>query len=599
MSHVLLLLEGKPLDAPEHLTLAQERLTECERKHEKRRRRVRWERDLIANRVWPASMSPTQRRLTPPTAHTIASTTRAMLLPKEPDITILPLSQDEYAGSEADAVERWMYAMLTHKRAWAKFRKQGGEITAAGMGAMHIQPDPMALKNKEVPVLLDVPMSENVVWSMGPRDTPDQVFIKHSFTQRQLRERFGYTDRSASNDETVRTNCWCYYCEERYIDKATGEVHQMILYMIFDGRKIIVPLTDITLIFGEIPVVLSFSGDGWDWENQEEMHALGVLSPATDLLIYSIDYMTQLGNSQMRTINPPIVVESNTGAQPPVLDLGPLKQNNLVNGEKVHPLIDVQPNPQTIMFHQQVVMPAIANGTLHQVIEPAEDLEGVSGSALSENMSPTMLRMRVQQDSFASDIGYECGIIQRHVATRINPKTGMRLLGADPRDRSQIDILMFPEMLLAHTYIDVQLSNETPRNVFLMSQLLQTLATAGIIPTQLAAETIVKWLDLSVRDMSSLMKGLEADMLRKMHLQQAESMVQQSVLPQLQNAAKESGVNPAMLHRNQSPYPVQTRQRSLTSEGMDPLLAGQARQIRSFAAPQSLRKPVPQLGGPR
>lgn len=580
MSHIDLLLQGLPLQNMEHLRLITERLTICEAKHKKRRARVQWERKLIANDVWPKDMA-NKRRITPPTAHVIASTNRALLLPKEPDITIMAMSQSVQAQEEADAVERWTYALLSQKKAWSVFRKQAGELIATGTGIVHIQPDRMALKNKEVPLLLDVPRSENVVWQNGPRGTPSMVFIKHKYTTRELRERFNAAPPRYTRDETQEFECWCYYSEERYIDKETGEVHQMILYGLFHGQQWIVPLTDITLIFGEIPVVVAYNADGWDWEDQEEMHAMGVLTPVNDLLIYAIDYMTQLANSQIRTINPPIVVESNTGATPPVLNLGPLAQNNLVNGEKVRALFDVQPSAQSFQFHQ-VVMAAIANGTLHQVIEPADDLEGVSGSALAENMNPAQVRLRVQQDSLAEDISREITIMLQYVATRINPKLGMRLFGSDPRDRSRIDVLMQPELLLRHTYVDVKLPSQTPRNVYLMVQLVQGLAQGGIIPTQLAAETIVKWLDLGVSDMTSLMEGLQSDMVRKARLQMAQQAAA-SLLPHLNQQAQGRGLNIEMFSGG-GRQPGGPR---LSSEGIDPILAGRAAAARpALPAPQ-------------
>lgn len=568
MSHIDLLLNDVSLEAREHLQLINERLNLCERAHAKRVKRVKWERDLIANRVWPIDLG-NQRRLTPPTAHNIVSTNRALLLPKEPDITVMPLSQSAEAGKEADAVERWLYAMLTQVGGWRQFRKQAGEIMATGMGTMHIQPDRMALKNREVPILLDVPGSESVVWKDGPRGTPQHVFIKHKFTNRELRERFNTTLKSAySRSETEVHECWCYYSEERYVETATGEVHQMILYGIFCGAEWIVPLCDITLLFPQIPVVLAFNADGWDWEDQPEMHALGVLSPVNDLLIYSIDYMTQLANSQMRTINPPLVVESQTGATPPVLDLGPLRQNNLVNGERVRALFDVQPSPQSFQFHQ-VVMKAIADGTLQQVIEPMKDLEGVSGSAMSENMNVAMVRMRVQQDQYAEDIARSCLLMLQHVAMRIDPKQGLRLLGADPRDRSQINVLMMPDQLLKHVYIDVKLPSQMPRQWYLMAQLVQGLARDGIIPTQLAAEAVVKWLDLGVSDMSSLMEGLQADMVRKAQLQNAQQAASM-LAPKLREIANNRGLNPDNLSDGKRPP-------SYSSQVVDPILAGQAR----------------------
>jgi hypothetical protein len=564
MSHIEMIASGLPLDQQQHLTFVLRSLNRLQKNHAPRLRQTKRDRLLVAGDVWGNSVA--ARRATSSIPHNIVSTATALLLPGPPDITIIPLSQEDGAGRKADAVQRWLYALIEKVRALPRWQAQGQEMIVAGVGPMHVQPYKMALRGRQIPLLLDVPDADAVLYEIGPFDLPTTVFIKHKFTTAQIRQRFGVAMSQYAHDDDSEHECWCYYAEEVY-PSASGEPLQLLVYGLLCGSRWIQPLENITSLFPGLPVQLAFNSEGYDWAGREEMRARGNLTHQQELLTMATDFLTQLALNQFKGLNPPMLVTGVEGRVPLTLDLTPGMQNNATSGEQVRALLEAQPTAQSFQF-QQVLMQQIADGSIPQIFTPMQAIADVSGSAHAEQMHPYTVKNRLRQDALARSIAISCECMLRHMAARINPRQGMVLYGADPRDRSQISELLRPADLLEPITIDVRLPSQTPRNVYLMVQLLQSLAKEGIISMEVAAESIVKWLDLPVGDMSSMMAAAQADQIKKVQMQIAQQEAMK-LLPMVRQEANNRHFNPDAHMDGSAPY-------QLGSQGMDPTLAAQA-----------------------
>ena len=567
MSHLELMTAqpvGFPLEDQRHLSFTLDMLSHLQNIHAPRIRQTQLDRKLVSGDLWGKQAG--TRKVTSSIPHNIVSAATALLLPKDPEIAIIPMSQDTEAGRKADALLRWLYALLQRSGAQQQFQHQSSEVIVAGVGCLHVQPYALALKGREVPILLNVPDSDAVLYDIGPMELPTTVFIKHKFTTAQIRQRFNVSMKQYSQSDNTEHECWCYYCEERYIDPEDGEVKQMVLYGLLCESKWIVPLTDITVLFPGIPVSIAFNSEGYNWAGRSEMRARGNLSHIEEQLILASDFLTQLAYNQFRGLNPALLVSSTTGQDPPTLDITPGRQNNFVNGEAVRALVESQPTPQSFQFERLMVQ-QIADASIPQIFSPMQQIEGVSGSAQTEQMHPFNVKNNVKQDLLARSIAVTCELMLRYMAVRVDPHTGMTLFGADPRDRSQIVELLYPEDLLEAVYIDVRLPSQTPRNVYLMVQLLMNLTKEGIISQELSAETIVRLLDLPVSDMSSMMQAAQADQIRKVQMQIAQQEAMK-LLPQVREAANNRGLNPDAMSDGSKPI-------QLNSQGADPMMVNE------------------------
>jgi hypothetical protein len=579
MSHIDLLLNDVPLQGPQsgpHVDLARERLALQERRHALRIANIALEKDIVMGNVWQNKEVPEgSRRVTDSTGHQIINTLASLLLPKPPNITFMPLSQQPQHQREADAMTRWTYAALDNLRAYEYFNAWAKELMF-GAAALHMTPDPYAIDGEEVPVNLDVPLSASILYQLGPRNRPDYVFIKHRFSAREAGRLF---NMKVGQRETDMLDVWCYYCEERY--KLDGRTQKMVLYGIMYSGKFLYPLTDVSAILPEIPVFMAFNSDGYNWADREEMRGLGVLTLEQERLMFASDYLSALANGTLRNINPALVIEQEDVEEDKEISLAPNAVNVIRTGESIKRLDAVGPTKESYEFFPEF-MQGLASATVPQLFLPTQELSGVSGSAFSESMHPLMVRNRVRQMSLEGAMANFIRVMLRHLATVVDPVEGLTLYGVDPRDQSQLMEMATPDVMLRNTRINVQLSQQTPRSVFQYVQLLQTLGDQGYLPRQLVTEQVAELMNLPVRDMTSVMDQIAADEDYKLRMDVLKQQAQQAY-PQLRQEMWNREQQPLLNAQGEAPY-------RMSSEGVDPVMQGEMN-------PQNMGPQIPRPSG--
>lgn len=583
MSHTQILLGSQsPEDqTAEHAKLIKERLAGLKKEHDQRLKNVRWEKDLVAGNVWPpevirAAKASNIRLLTVPTASDIVGLGRALILPDTPIIDVIPFDQSTKARQEAEAVERWIYAAYDTRNldAWSFFDKWGTE-TFFGMGAGHLIPDTLACDD-EIPVTLDVPASESVLYHLGKRGL-DYVFICEKKSVRDLTADYGYEPGSRKPSDVLEV--WCYYAEERV--KIGDQVERVIYYAVLFEDKLIVELTPVSPLFTRIPVFPVFS-DGYHWQGNEAMRGKGMLTEHTSLLAYASDIFTQIANGIASGINPAIAVKQNAGVQPMEVDLGPGAINRMEVGEDIAAINATLPNPATYNFFTQV-QNIVGNSTFPRTLFGAEDMKDVSGSTFSTAMNPSLIRNRKKQASLSAGIERFTQTFLEHMAQVLPPNKYHELYGVDPRNRQEMQAVANPAMLLKNCRIKVRLPNTMPRDAFLMVSNMIQLQKANLVSRDVAMNMIIETLRLPVASAGDMLDDIQADRdedQRRLALQ----AIAQKYLPEVRQAANNEGLNPDLIG-GEKPY-------RMDGAAIDPRLTAQQ------ATAKVTELPMPQLPAP-
>jgi hypothetical protein len=547
------------LAAREHLEIALQRLNEQGRVHQKRLAQYDIDQKLITGDIWLYPPAEDERRITLSTASTIANLGSAMLYPRAPTISCMPYSMEPGAQTEADTVQKWLYAAMDNINGF-NVMQDWAKAIVMGVGALHMIPWQLAMED-EVPVQLDVPESSAVYYHMNSRGRADYVFIRHVMSEMDLEALIGaYTMQS--RDGFAERETFCYYSEERFIDPASGNPDKRILYGIISAGGWLYPLTDITEMMPDIPVFLAFNNDGFNWRGKEEVRARGIYTQEQESLLVASDMFSQLVNGTMRVINPALARWTDPNGEPSDLDFAPGAVNNLHEGERIEPINQVKPDPAVYEMYP-AIMESIARNTIPQVLMNTKDLDGVSGATFVETLQPITVRNQGRQANMAMATRMMLRTFLKHMASVVDPVSGIELYGVDPRDNRDIVAMAHPDMLLRNTRIQVRLSQQTPRSVWQYLQVIQGLGDRGYLPRSLVTEQTAELLQLPVTDMTSITQQIAADDAYKIQIEVLKAKAAEAYGIYQQNLYNKQE-NPALLTDGTAPV-------GMHSEMIDPM----------------------------
>jgi hypothetical protein len=588
MSHALLFSKAASdpahaglfeLSHKEHMDVAMRRLADLQQSHRNRIAQTDIDRRLLTGDIWiDQTPAEGERRVTLSTATQLVNLGSAMLLGRPPTFTVLPFSQEPYAQVEADTVQRFLYAAFDNIDAYSSFGDWAKEVML-GAGVMHMIPWRYA-EDDEVPVNLDVPEAGGVLWHTGPRGLVDYCFIRHEMSEYDLNQLLGaYTEKGEDTLATKET--WCYYAEERFLLPGSTKVEKRILYGIMGQGEWLYPLTDITKMMPSIPVFLAFSSDGFNWRGKEEMRARGIYTADQEALLVASDMFSQLTNGTIRVINPAMARWTDGNTEPADLDFSPGAVNEFSEGERLEAMIQSQPSSVSYEFYKQF-MEYVAGATLPQLLLHTQDLEGVAGAAFAENMQPVTARNQIRQMNLGTGMRRFARTFLRHVASVMDPVSGMELYGVDPRDGKAVQAIAHPQMLLNNTRIVVKLSQQAPRALVQYIAMIQQLGDKGYLPRALVTEQTADLLQLPVTDMSSISQQLASDDYYKLTIEALRAKAQQAS-GYLKQEQYNRGEQPGLLSDGTAPV-------GLHSSMEDPVLQGEMQPITQ--APVSGSQPI-------
>lgn len=575
MSHGFLIEKGvDPLmdRGLEHQREAQARFSQLTTDHQKRRDNLLKDRQILTGDIWMTDARPGERRIHDSLAHDIVSQAASDTLPQLPSFSTTPNSESSAAQQEADMLVRGIYS-LCQATNYRQLLNYAAREQTMGVAPLHLVPDKWAITNTEVPLFFDVPDAGAVLYAMGVRGRIDHCFVKHMMTPAMIKRQFNVNPRQYTAGDQQKLEVWCYYAEERFRDPLSGQVTKKIFYTVMEASHFLYPLTDVTHLLPEIPVFLAFNSDGYLWRGQEEMRALGILTPLQSRLLALSDLTSQLIEGAIRHVRPTIVVSQDPNEERVQLTFVPGGQINKGPNTRLEPFIQGMP-PKELWELAGKMREGVAMSGAPHLLQPGQEGSPGSGTLNRDRMYPYAVKNGVRQGNLTTAVEGSIMLALDHLSRVIDPNVGLRMTGTDPRDRSDIDVLWTPESL-QNVRVRAYLTEQIPSNAFNFLTLLQGQVKEGQMPVQLLQELTAQWLSLPVRDQSTISKMIDTEREERIQREQEDLLRQQAqqVIPYLQNAMAQQGMG-----RNDGAYRLaqhnQQQNPNLDSRGRRPMRLG-------------------------